>query len=72
MTLLGDAIHTMSPGRGEGANTAPQGAHVLAHRLSRAADEPDALADALEGYREMLVSGFGAVAPSRDRPFEPH
>jgi 2-polyprenyl-6-methoxyphenol hydroxylase-like FAD-dependent oxidoreductase len=70
VTLLGDAIHTMSPGRGDGANIALKDAQMLARALCRAASGESSLASAIRGYEsEMLRYGFQAVADSRDRPF---
>ncbi|WP_197081006.1 FAD-dependent oxidoreductase [Gordoniibacillus kamchatkensis] len=39
VTLIGDAIHTMTPGRGVGANTALRDAELLCRRLIEAAAE---------------------------------
>jgi len=70
VTLLGDAIHTMSPGRGDGANIALKDAQVLLHALQRVASGSSSLAAAVRGYQAgMLQYGFQAVADSRDRPF---
>lgn len=70
VTLLGDAIHTMSPGRGDGANIALKDAQVLLRALQRAAAETISLAQAIRGYQaDMLRYGFQAVADSRDKPF---
>jgi 2-polyprenyl-6-methoxyphenol hydroxylase-like FAD-dependent oxidoreductase len=68
ITLLGDAIHTMSPGRGEGANTALKDAHLLRDTLASATD----LGEAVARYETtMLRYGFAAVAQSRTAPFAP-
>jgi 2-polyprenyl-6-methoxyphenol hydroxylase-like FAD-dependent oxidoreductase len=70
VTLLGDAIHTMSPGRGDGANIALKDAQTLLRALQRAASGPASLAPAIRGYEAgMLQYGFQAVADSRDKPF---
>lgn len=70
VTLLGDAIHTMSPGRGDGANIAFKDAQMLVRALRQAATGTVSLASAIRGYETgMLQYGFQAVADSRDRPF---
>jgi 2-polyprenyl-6-methoxyphenol hydroxylase-like FAD-dependent oxidoreductase len=70
VTLLGDAIHTMSPGRGDGANIALKDAQMLARALRRTASGTASLVSAIRGYEtEMLQHGFRAVADSRDKPF---
>jgi 2-polyprenyl-6-methoxyphenol hydroxylase-like FAD-dependent oxidoreductase len=70
VTLLGDAIHTMSPGRGDGANIALKDAQALVRALRRVASGTASLAAATGGYQaEMLEYGFRAVADSRDSPF---
>jgi 2-polyprenyl-6-methoxyphenol hydroxylase-like FAD-dependent oxidoreductase len=72
VTLLGDAIHTVSPGRGEGANTALHDAALLRSQLAAVADGKLPLEVAEQGYElEMLRHGFAAVAPSLEQPFGP-
>ena len=72
VTLLGDAVHTMSPGRGEGANTALRDAELLRHALVDVATRGAPLAGAVRRYEaEMLRYGFQAVADSLNRPFAP-
>ncbi|MEY9934057.1 2-polyprenyl-6-methoxyphenol hydroxylase-like FAD-dependent oxidoreductase [Catenulispora sp. GP43] len=67
VTLLGDAIHVMSPAIGVGANTALRDAQVLAGRLTEAAGGRP-LAQALHAYEEeMLGYGFDAVRESAAR-----
>jgi 2-polyprenyl-6-methoxyphenol hydroxylase-like FAD-dependent oxidoreductase len=66
VTLLGDAIHTMTPGRGEGANTALRDAALLVARLADAAAGCCSLATAKRQYEaEMLRYGFEAANSSR-------
>jgi 2-polyprenyl-6-methoxyphenol hydroxylase-like FAD-dependent oxidoreductase len=72
VTLLGDAIHTMTPGRGEGANTALRDAGLLRDALVDVAAGRVPLVDAVARYQaEMLRYGFQAVADSLHRPFGP-
>jgi 2-polyprenyl-6-methoxyphenol hydroxylase-like FAD-dependent oxidoreductase len=70
VTLLGDAIHTMSPGRGEGANVALRDAALLRRRLVDVVTKGVPLVPATAAYEtEMLRYGFPAVADSLNRPF---
>jgi 2-polyprenyl-6-methoxyphenol hydroxylase-like FAD-dependent oxidoreductase len=72
VTLLGDAIHTMSPGRGEGANTALRDAQLLRHTLVEVETLGVPLVQAKAQYETaMLHYGFEAVANSLDKPFAP-
>ncbi|MFI1368334.1 FAD-dependent oxidoreductase [Streptomyces griseochromogenes] len=67
VTLLGDAIHVMSPAIGVGANTALRDARVLTGRLVQAVGGRP-LAEALHAYEEeMLGYGFDAVRDSAAR-----
>ncbi|WP_327086919.1 FAD-dependent monooxygenase [Nonomuraea sp. NBC_01738] len=72
VTLLGDAAHTMSPGRGDGANTALRDARLLATTLEEVASGRVPLGPAKALYEEeMLRYGFAAVEASRGNPFGP-
>jgi 2-polyprenyl-6-methoxyphenol hydroxylase-like FAD-dependent oxidoreductase len=72
VTLLGDAIHTMSPGRGEGANVALRDAAALTRELADVAAGRQPLDAALGMYElEMLERGFAAVSASLHQPFGP-
>ncbi|GAA0372819.1 FAD-dependent monooxygenase [Microbispora corallina] len=72
VTLLGDAIHSMSPGRGEGANTALRDAQTLLRALTAAASGQVSPLEAVRGYEaEMLDYGFAAVTASLSQPFMP-
>lgn len=67
ITLLGDAIHTMTPGQGVGANTALRDAALLCRKLTAAArGESDLIAAIGEYEAEMLPYGFARVADSLD------
>ena len=66
VTLLGDAIHTMTPGRGAGANTALRDAALLCRTLRDVAAGRESLVPALAGYeKEMLRYSTEAVLASR-------
>ena len=66
VTLLGDAIHTMTPGRGAGANTALRDAALLCQALQAVAAGRDGLVPAIAAYeREMLRYSREAVLASR-------
>lgn len=72
VTLLGDAVHTMSPGRGDGANIALRDASLLGALLSDAARGAMPLLRAKQEYEaQMLDYGFAAVEQSRTAPFAP-
>lgn len=64
--LLGDAIHTMTPGRGAGANTALRDAALLCTSLTRVRDGAVPLVEAIHAYEaEMLRYSTEAVLESR-------
>ncbi|MBA8931831.1 2-polyprenyl-6-methoxyphenol hydroxylase-like FAD-dependent oxidoreductase [Kutzneria viridogrisea] len=66
ITLLGDAIHTMTPGRGIGANTALRDARLLCENLVKAREGGMTLLDAIHDYETQMVEyGFDAVIKSR-------
>jgi 2-polyprenyl-6-methoxyphenol hydroxylase-like FAD-dependent oxidoreductase len=70
VTLLGDAIHTMSPGRGDGANIALRDASVLRAALARAIAGEVSLQVAVRQYQtDMLAYGFAAAEASLTQPF---
>jgi 2-polyprenyl-6-methoxyphenol hydroxylase-like FAD-dependent oxidoreductase len=68
VTVLGDAIHAMSPARGSGANTALQDAALLGRTLTQATaagNESDLLLTAIGDYeKQMREYGYAAVAAS--------
>ncbi|MFC4115983.1 FAD-dependent oxidoreductase [Nonomuraea zeae] len=70
VTLIGDAVHSMSPGRGEGANIGLRDARLLSELLAGAAAGGRPLATAKSAYeRRMLDYAFAAVEASREHPF---
>ncbi|HEY6407356.1 MAG TPA: NAD(P)/FAD-dependent oxidoreductase [Ktedonobacteraceae bacterium] len=54
ITLLGDAIHTMTPGRGAGANTALRDARLLCKQLISVHDGQMDILSAIHGYEEKM------------------
>lgn len=66
ITVLGDAIHAMSPARGSGANTALRDADVLCQALAQAVAEGGSVTNAVGRYEaQMRDYGFAAVEESR-------
>jgi 2-polyprenyl-6-methoxyphenol hydroxylase-like FAD-dependent oxidoreductase len=66
VTLLGDAIHTMTPGRGVGANTALRDAVNLCRQLIEVRDGRQELILAVREYEAKMIDyGFDAVLKSR-------
>jgi 2-polyprenyl-6-methoxyphenol hydroxylase-like FAD-dependent oxidoreductase len=73
ITLLGDAIHSMTPYRGIGANVALRDAALLSRNLAAAARGEMSVRDAIHAYEsEMLVYGFDAVRTSRKAMEQAH
>jgi 2-polyprenyl-6-methoxyphenol hydroxylase-like FAD-dependent oxidoreductase len=64
VTVLGDAIHAMSPARGSGANTALQDAALLCRLLAGAAPGGDLITAVGDYERQMRRYGYAAVAAS--------
>lgn len=65
VTLLGDALHNMTPFRGIGANTALRDAVLLRDSLREVDAGRQELLPALAGYeRQMIDYGFAAVRAS--------
>jgi 2-polyprenyl-6-methoxyphenol hydroxylase-like FAD-dependent oxidoreductase len=65
VTLLGDAVHNMTPFRGMGANMALRDAAALCDALVSTAEGQTARIDRLANYeREMIEQGFAAVNAS--------
>lgn len=66
VTLIGDAIHTMTPGRGVGANTALRDARLLAKNFVKVRDGDWDLLAAIRDYETSMIDyGFDAVIKSR-------
>jgi 2-polyprenyl-6-methoxyphenol hydroxylase-like FAD-dependent oxidoreductase len=66
VTLLGDAIHAMTPFRGIGANVALRDADLLCQKLVAIRRGRQPLAAAIGAYEaEMRAYGFAAVAESK-------
>ena len=68
VTVLGDAIHAMSPARGSGANTALQDAALLCRALT--GPGRDLLATIGDYERQMRDYGYAAIAASRQAEAE--
>ncbi|WP_291412123.1 FAD-dependent monooxygenase [Actinophytocola sp.] len=65
ITLLGDAIHSMTPFRGIGANTALRDAQLLARSLIAASRGEVDLLDGIHDYETRMIDyGFAAVRRS--------
>jgi 2-polyprenyl-6-methoxyphenol hydroxylase-like FAD-dependent oxidoreductase len=65
ITLIGDAIHSMTPYRGIGANIALRDAALLCHKLTAAAHGEGSIEAAIQDYeRQMRDYGFAAVRSS--------
>ena len=73
ITLLGDAIHSMTPYRGIGANVALRDAALLCHNLIAAHKGEMTVLDAIHDYEsKMRVYGFDAVRTSRKAMEQAH
>jgi len=66
ITLVGDAIHTMTPGKGVGANTALRDAALLCKKLIEVQNGKKELNQAVHEYEQKMIKyGFKAVVESR-------
>ena len=68
VTLLGDAIHTMTPGRGAGANTALRDAALLQDRLINVRDGRLSLFAAIGDYEQRMRT-YSAIAVKESLEF---
>ena len=69
VTLSGDAIHTIPPFRGVGANTALRDAALLRRKLVDAATKGVPLVQAVDEYEAAMRDyGFEAVRTTLERP----
>jgi 2-polyprenyl-6-methoxyphenol hydroxylase-like FAD-dependent oxidoreductase len=67
VTVLGDAIHAMSPAGGSGANIALKDAGLLSTVLANAVADGGDLTAAIGDYEEQMRSyGYAAVAAARE------
>lgn len=65
ITLLGDAVHTMTPGQGVGANTALRDAMLLCRELTAVQAGRKKLLEGIRDYEaEMIPYGFARVRDS--------
>lgn len=65
VTLIGDAVHTMTPGRGVGANTALRDADLLCRQIVAARDGHISLLAGVAAYEEAMRGyAFDAVERS--------
>ncbi|MFS8099405.1 FAD-dependent monooxygenase [Lentzea alba] len=67
VTMIGDSVHLMTPGRGIGANTALRDAELLCRKLTEASRGKDLITAISEYEREMIEYGFEAVLASREQ-----
>jgi salicylate hydroxylase len=73
VTLLGDAIHSMTPYRGIGANVALRDAALLCRNLAAAHRGETTILEAIHAFEsEMIVYGFDAVRTSRKAMEQSH
>ncbi|SFR23049.1 2-polyprenyl-6-methoxyphenol hydroxylase [Lentzea waywayandensis] len=66
VTMIGDSVHLMTPGRGIGANTALRDAELLCRKLVEAHHGKNVVQVIGEYEQEMIEYGFEAVEASRE------